>query len=99
LYVPNDLPPKSLHFPGNCIYFFDIFYGEWRRLHNRELYSLYSSLNIIRVIKSRRFRWAGHVARVGYRSGAYRIMVGKPERREPLVRPRRGLKDNIKMDF
>ena len=50
--------------------------GEWRRLHNKELYDLYSSPNIIRVIKSRRLRWAGHVARMGERRGAYRVLVG-----------------------
>jgi hypothetical protein len=58
--------------------------GEWRRLHNKELYALYSSLNIIRVIKSRRLRWAEHVARMGERRGAYRYLVGKPEGRIPL---------------
>jgi hypothetical protein len=51
--------------------------GEWRRLHNKELYALYSSPNIIRVIKSRRLRWAGHVARMGERRGAYRALVGR----------------------
>jgi hypothetical protein len=61
---------------------------EWRRLHNKELYALYSSPNIIRVIKSRRLRWAGHVARMGERRGAYRGLVGKPEGRRPLGRPR-----------
>jgi hypothetical protein len=73
--------------------------GEWRRLHNRELYALYSSPNIIRVIKSRRLRWAGHVARMGKMRGAYRALVGKPEGRRPLERPRRIWKDNIKMDL
>jgi hypothetical protein len=58
--------------------------GEWRRLHNKELYALYSSPNIIRVMKSRRLRWAGHVARMGERRGAYRALVGKPEGRRPL---------------
>jgi hypothetical protein len=53
--------------------------GEWRRLHNKELYALYSSPNIIRVIKSRRLKWAGHVTRMGERRGAYRALVGKPE--------------------
>jgi hypothetical protein len=62
--------------------------GEWRRLHNKELYALYSSPNIIRVMKSRRLRWAGHVARMGERRGAYRVLVGKPERSRPLGRPR-----------
>jgi hypothetical protein len=73
--------------------------GEWRRLHNKELYALYSSPNIIRVIRSRRLRWAGHVARMGERRGAYRALVGKPERRRPLGRPRRTWEDNIKMDL
>jgi hypothetical protein len=62
---------------------------ECRRLHNKELYALYSSPNIIRVIKSSRLRWAGHVARKGERRGAYRALVGKPEGRRPLGRPRR----------
>jgi hypothetical protein len=73
--------------------------GEWRRLHNKELYALYSSPNIIRVIKLRRLRWAGHVARMGERRGAYRPLVGKPEGRRPLGRPWRRWKDNIKMDM
>jgi hypothetical protein len=58
--------------------------GEWRRLHNKELYALYSSPDIIRVIKSRRLRWAGHVARMGERRGTYRVLVGKPEGKRPL---------------
>jgi hypothetical protein len=73
--------------------------GEWRRLHNKELYALYSSPNIIRVIKSRRLRWAGHVTRMGEWRGAYRALVGKPEGRRPLERPRRRWDDNIKMDL
>jgi hypothetical protein len=73
--------------------------GEWRRLHNRELYSLYFSPNIIRVIKSRRLRWAGHVARMGERRGAYRALVGKPEGKRPFGRPRRRWEENIKMDL
>jgi hypothetical protein len=60
--------------------------GEWRRLHNEELNDLYSSPNIIRVIKSRRMKWARHVARMGERRGAYRILVGRPEGRRPLGR-------------
>jgi hypothetical protein len=71
--------------------------GEWRRLHNEELNDLYSSPNIIRVIKSRRMRWAGHVARMGEGRGAYRILVGRLEGRRPLGRPRRRWEDNIKM--
>jgi hypothetical protein len=66
---------------------------EWRTLHNKELYALYCSPNIIRVIKSRRLRWAGHVARMGKRRGAYRALVGKPEERRQLGRPRRKWED------
>jgi hypothetical protein len=73
--------------------------GEWRRLHNEELNDLYSSPNIIRVIKSRRMRWAGHVARMGEGRGAYRILVGRPEGRRPLGRPRHRWEDNIKIDL
>jgi hypothetical protein len=73
--------------------------GEWRRLHNEELNDLYSSPNIIRVIKSRRVRWAGHVARMGEGRGAYRILVGRPEGRRPLGTPRHGWEVNIKMDL
>ena len=63
--------------------------GEWRRLHNEEQNDLYSSPNIVRVIKSRRMRWAGHVARMGGERGVYRALVGKPEGKRPLGRPRR----------
>jgi hypothetical protein len=73
--------------------------GEWRRLHNEELYDLYSSPNIIRMIKSRRMSWAGHVAHVGEGRGAYRILVRRPDGRRPLGRPRRRWEDNIKMDL
>jgi hypothetical protein len=72
--------------------------GEWRRLHKEELNDLYSSPNI-RVIKSRRMKWAGHVARMGEKRGAYRILVGRPEGRRPLGRPRRKWEDNIKMNL
>ena len=73
--------------------------GEWRRLHNEELNDLYSSPNIVRVIKSRRMRWAGHVARMGEQRGVYRVLVGKPEGMRPLVRPRRRWMDKIRMDL
>jgi hypothetical protein len=73
--------------------------GEWRRLHNKELCTLYSPQNIIRVIKSRRLRWAGHVACMGERRDAYRALVGKPEGRRPLGKPGLRWEDNIKMDF
>ena len=63
--------------------------GEWRRLHNEELNDLYASPNIVRVIKSRRMRWAGHVARMGEERWAYRVLVGKPEGKRSLGRPRR----------
>ena len=62
--------------------------GEWRKLHNEELNDLYSSPSIVRVIKSRRMRWVGHVARMGEVMGVYRVLVGKPEGRRPLGRPR-----------
>ena len=73
--------------------------GEWRRLHNEELSDLYSSPNIVRLIKSRRMRWAGHVARMGEERGAYSVLVGKPEGKRPLGRPRRRWVDNIRMDL
>ena len=73
--------------------------GEWRRLHNEELNGLYTSANIVRVIKSRRMRWVGHVAHMGEERGVYRVLVGKPEGKTPLGRPRRGWVDNIRMDL
>jgi hypothetical protein len=73
--------------------------GECRILHNEELYDLYSSPNIIRVIKSRKIRWTGHVGRMGEGRGAYRILAGRPDGRRPLGRPRRRWEDNIKMDL
>jgi hypothetical protein len=69
------------------------------KIHNEELNDLYSSPNIIRVIKSRRMRWPGHVARMGEKRGAYGILVGRPEGRRQLGRPRRRWEDNIKMDL
>jgi hypothetical protein len=72
--------------------------GEWRRLCNKELHDLYSSPNIVQVIKSR-MRWAQHVACMGERRGAYKILVGRPEGRRPLGRPRHRWEDNIKMDL
>jgi hypothetical protein len=71
--------------------------GELRKLHNEELHDLYSSPNIVRVIKSRRMRWAGHVARMGEERGMYRVLVGKPEGKRPLGRLRRRREDNIRM--
>jgi hypothetical protein len=73
--------------------------GGWRKLHNEELHGLYSSLGIVRVIKARRMRWAGNVAHMGEVKGAYNILVGRPEGRRPLGRPRHRWEDNIKMDL
>jgi hypothetical protein len=70
----------------------------WKKLHNDELHNLYSSPNIVRVIKSRRMRWAGHVARTREWRGVNRVLVGRPRRKRPLGRPRRRWEDNIKMD-
>jgi hypothetical protein len=72
--------------------------GGWRKLHNEELHNLYTSPSIVRVIKARRMRWAGHVARMGEVRSAY-ILVGRPEGRRPLRRPRRRWEDNIEMDL
>jgi len=71
--------------------------GEWRKLHNEEVNDLYCSPNIVRMIKSRRMRWAGNVARMGEGRGVYRVLVGKPEEKRPLGRPRHRWEDNIKM--
>jgi len=73
--------------------------GELRRLHNEELNDLYSSPNIVRVIKSRRMRWAGHVARMGEERAVCKVVVGKPEGRRPLGRPRCRWADNVRMDL
>jgi hypothetical protein len=73
--------------------------GSWTKLHNDELHSLSSSPNIVMVIKSRRMRWAGHVARMGEGRGVYRVLVGRPESKRPLGRPRCRWEDNIKMEF
>jgi hypothetical protein len=73
--------------------------GDWRKLHKEELHDLYSSLSIIRIIKSRRMRWVGHVARMGEKGNAYRLLVGKPEGKRPLGRPRRRWMDNIRIDL
>jgi len=72
---------------------------EWRRLHNEELNDMYSSPNIVRVIKSRRMRRARHVASMGEERGVYRVLVGKREGKRPLGRPRRRWVDNIRMDL
>jgi hypothetical protein len=73
--------------------------GEWRKLHDEELHILYSSPNIIRQIKSRRMRWAGHVARLGEERNMYKVLMGKPEGKRPLERPRHRWEDGIRMDL
>jgi hypothetical protein len=73
--------------------------GSWRKLHNDELHSLYSSPNIVTVIKSRRMRWVGQMTRMGEGRGAYRVLVGRSEGKRPLERPRRRWEDDIKMDL
>jgi hypothetical protein len=73
--------------------------GDWRKLHNEELHNLYSSPNVIRMITSRRIRWAEHVARMMEKMNPYRILVGKPEGKRPLGRTRRTWMDNIEIDL
>jgi hypothetical protein len=73
--------------------------GDWRKLHSGELHNLYSSPDISRQIKSRRMRWAGHVARMGRGRNVYRVLLGKPKGKRPLERPRRRWEDGIKMDL
>jgi hypothetical protein len=73
--------------------------GEWRKLHNEELHNLYSSPDNIRHVKSRRMRWAGHVARMGEERKVNKVLVGKPEGKKPLGRPRRRWEDGIRMDL
>jgi hypothetical protein len=73
--------------------------GEWRKLHNEELHNLYSSPDIIRQVKSRRMRRAGHVERMGEERKVYKVLVGKPEEKKPLGRPRRRWEDGVRMDL
>jgi hypothetical protein len=73
--------------------------GEWRKLHNEELHILFSSPNIIRQIKSRRMRWAGHAARIGEEGNMYSVLIGKPEGKRPLGGPRRRWENGIRMDL
>jgi hypothetical protein len=73
--------------------------GSWRKLYNGELHNLYSLPNIFRMMKSRNMRWSGHVAQMGAKRNAYRILIAKPEGKKPLGRPRRRWVNNIKMDL
>jgi hypothetical protein len=73
--------------------------GEWRKLHSVELHNLYSSPDIIRQVKSRRMRWAGHVAHVGEERKVYKVLVGKPKGRRPLGRPSHRWEDGVRMDL
>jgi hypothetical protein len=73
--------------------------GGWRELHNEELHDLYSSPSIIRIMKARKMRWAGPIARMGEKRNTHSLLVGKPEGKRPLGRPRRGWLDNIRMDL
>jgi hypothetical protein len=73
--------------------------GEWRKLHNEKLHNLYSSPDIIRQIKSRQMRWAGHVAHMGEDRKVYKVLVGKPEGKRPLGRPRCRWEDGIRMEL
>jgi hypothetical protein len=73
--------------------------GGWRKVHNVEIHNLYSSPYIIRMIKSKRMRWAGNVARMGEKMNAYRVLLGKPEGKRPLGRTGRRWEDNIKIDL
>ena len=73
--------------------------GEWRKLHYEELNDVYTLTNIVRAVKSRRMRWAGHVARMGEDRGVRRVLLEKPEGKRPLVRPRRRWEYNIKMEL
>ena len=115
IYWPEHDRLRSKHVAvmwPDCIYFITVMMycrifrprkdevtGEWRRLHNEELNDLYSSPNIVRVIKSRRMGWAGHVARMGKKRGVYRVLVGKPEGRRALGRPKRRWVDNIRTEL
>jgi hypothetical protein len=72
--------------------------GEWRKLHNEELHNLYSFPDIVRQVKSRQMRWAGHVARMGEERKVYKVLAGKPEGQRPLGRPRLRWEDGIRMD-
>jgi len=99
-YSENFYFPCHYHLtnaPYSSLFYHYYHKREWRKLHNEELNDLYCSPIIVRVIKSRRMRWAGHVERIGNKRGIYRVLVEKTEGKRPLERPRRRWKDNIKM--
>jgi hypothetical protein len=85
--------------PDQLVHTFKPYFLRCLRPNNEELHNVYSSPSIIRVIKSRRMRWTGHAARMGERRNAYRILVGKPDGKRPLGRPRRRWVDNVKVDL
>jgi hypothetical protein len=95
-YTVSSLPERFLYMPKRVVTCHAM---SWRKLHNDELHSLYSSPNIVRVIISRRMRWARHAAHMGEGRGVYRVLVGRPEGKRPLGRPRCRLEDNIKMEL
>ena len=104
MHIVSIVKPTKCTDVSNLFYFGMTLYmdevtAEWRKLHNEELKGLYSSPNIVRVIKSRRMRGAGHVARMGEGRGVYRVLEGKPEGKRLLGRPRRRWEDNIRMDL
>ncbi|KAJ4441770.1 hypothetical protein ANN_11628 [Periplaneta americana] len=96
---PDSLKAVSNNTPPIFVANRDVVTGEWGNLHNEELHALYSSPDIIRNIKTKRLRWAGHIARMGESRNAYRVLVGRPEEKIPLERPRRRWEDNIKLDL
>jgi hypothetical protein len=94
----KDFDPHTQHLLGPRPFVYEVT-GGWRKLHNEELHGLYSSPSIVRVIKARRMRWAGHVAHIAEVRGAYNILVGRPEGKRLLERPRRRWENNIKTDL
>ena len=101
--IPTDALNSSFHWYYDSTRVFgpkrDEVTGDWRKLHNEELNDLYSLPNIVRVVKARRMRWVGHVARMGEGRDVHRVLVGKPEGRRPPGRPRRRWEDNINVDL
>ena len=99
MYMRVELRIKLRNVQNYYYYYYYYTTGEWRKLHKEVLSDLYSLPNIVRVVKSRRMRWAENVARMGEGRGVHRVLVGKPEGKRPLGRPRRRWKDNIKIDL